>query len=233
MIRPEEIENMDEYDLSEIEKQIDAGIKSRHGWYPWEEATLYNEYPVAVRNRIAARYTANGWKYVYHCTSSENGEKPGLTNFKFSMEQLDDKYVKSSYCVSEIYLKIYVENGDTLVFEGQGSKDKDGYYPTQDSGRFGTSVTGKAHISITEEARRACLRIEAESKHNKNNLNCVDIHRTCCKINGKAFTDVNIYYLGPIIMKLNIEETIHNDDFFTGWDGGIPKIKLLDELVRV
>ena len=33
--------------------------------------------------------------------------------------------------MSEIYLKIYVENNDTLVFEGQGKEDKNGYYPTR------------------------------------------------------------------------------------------------------
>lgn len=33
--------------------------------------------------------------------------------------------------MKEIYLKIYVENNDTLVFEGQGTEDEDGFYPTR------------------------------------------------------------------------------------------------------
>lgn len=64
--------------------------------------------------------------------------------------------------MSDIYLKIYVENGETLVFEGQGTEDKDGYYPTRwDEGsgegtvhRFGTVVVGKEHISITKKQKK-------------------------------------------------------------------------------
>lgn len=243
MIKPEEIENIDNYNLDEIEKQIDESIKSYHGWHPWEEAILDGEYPVAVRNKIAERYVANGWKYVYHRTTSENGEKPGLTGFKFSMEPLKDEYVKASHCIkaeaAEIYLKIYVENGDTLVFEGQGEEDKDGYYPTRWDDkvqRIGTVVVGKEHISITKEAKEALIRIITESRHTGDDLSCIDIHTAYRKVDG-AFeetpTDVCVSYVGAIVTKLNIEETIHDDDFFIGCGEGSPKLELLDELIQV
>lgn len=75
--------------LDVMEKQIDASIAKFHGWYPWEYAILYNEYAVMLRDAIAKRYLKAGWNYVYHCTSSENGERPGLTSFSFSMDPIE------------------------------------------------------------------------------------------------------------------------------------------------
>lgn len=99
MIKPEEIEKLKEYDLDKIEEKIDESIKSYHGWYPWEEAILDEEYPLHVRDALAKRYKDNGWKFVYHVTTSETGEKSGLTSFKFSMEKLDEKNVKGFHLV--------------------------------------------------------------------------------------------------------------------------------------
>lgn len=86
-------------DFDKLEKDIDESIKSNHGDYDWEEALLDKEYPLSVRNEIGKRYMENGWKYVYHQTSSENGERPGLTLFVFSevpIKHFEDnaKYVK-------------------------------------------------------------------------------------------------------------------------------------------
>lgn len=75
--------------LDALEKQIDASIAKFHGWYPWEYAILYNEYAVVLRDAIAKRYLKAGWNYVYHGTSSENGERPGLTSFSFSMDPIE------------------------------------------------------------------------------------------------------------------------------------------------
>lgn len=55
---------------------------------------LDEEYPVIVRDLIAEKYREAGWKKVTHKTSSENGERPGLTGFTFYapsyMEDLPD-----------------------------------------------------------------------------------------------------------------------------------------------
>ena len=68
---------------------IDTAIKRNHGQYPYENAILLKEYPVSVRDEIARRYLEAGWKYVIHRTSSENGERPGLTHFKLSMTPIE------------------------------------------------------------------------------------------------------------------------------------------------
>lgn len=52
-----------------------------------------------VRTAIGLRYREAGWNYVYHITSSEHGDRPGLTHFIFSMERLDCKVVGGFYIV--------------------------------------------------------------------------------------------------------------------------------------
>lgn len=98
MITPKELENYN-VNLEKIEDEIDESIKRFHGWCKWEEAIIDNEYPVSVRNAIGQKYKDAGWKYVYHITSSEHGERPGLTRFIFSTEKLDDKVVLGFYIV--------------------------------------------------------------------------------------------------------------------------------------
>lgn len=94
MITPNDLKNIElkKTDFEKLEAEIDESIKSFHGWYPWEEAIIQGEYSVEVRNEIAKKYKENGWKYVYHQTSSENGERAGLTNFKFSNKELEDEH---------------------------------------------------------------------------------------------------------------------------------------------
>lgn len=98
MITPKDIEAMD-MKLDELEKEIDSSIKNYHGWCKWEEAIIDGEYPVSVRNAIGQKYKEVGWNYVYHVTSSEHGDRPGLTRFIFSTEKLDDKVVLGFYIV--------------------------------------------------------------------------------------------------------------------------------------
>lgn len=95
MITPADIVKLDTRSISliQLERQIDSSIQSYHGWYPYEYASIHDEYPIHVRNEIAVRYKNAGWKYVYHQTSSENGERPGLTSFIFSMKSLSKKDV--------------------------------------------------------------------------------------------------------------------------------------------
>lgn len=88
----DEVENTD---FKKLEKLIDDSIKRHHGCYPWEKAILEGELSVSVRNEIAQTYKMAGWKYIYHRTTSENGEKPGLTSFMFSEKEIEDKYTKN------------------------------------------------------------------------------------------------------------------------------------------
>lgn len=98
MITPKELEERD-MKLDELEKKIDSSIKFYHGWYKWEEAIIDGEYTVNARNAIGQKYKEAGWNYVYHITSSERGDRPGLTYFIFSTEKLDDKVVCGFYIV--------------------------------------------------------------------------------------------------------------------------------------
>lgn len=101
MITPNDLKNIislgDAEELEIIEAKVDEGILKFHGWFPWEEAIIEGEYPVEIRNEIAKKYKENGWEFVYHQTSSENGERPGLTCFKFSMEELIDEHTKEKF----------------------------------------------------------------------------------------------------------------------------------------
>lgn len=104
MISPQQAENLSDSkqrSVTEIISDIDDGMKRVHGWYPWEEAIIDYELPLHTRNRIANMYVNAGWKYVYHHTSSENLERPGLTVFRFSMTPLDKNYVRRMYTVTE------------------------------------------------------------------------------------------------------------------------------------
>ena len=103
-LSPEQINKIDNklYNIDDIEKEVDESIKEYHGWYPWEEALIDREYPVEVRNKVAKRYIKAGWKYVYHHTSSENDERPGLTLFRFSNDII-------SHCENGKYHKVVAE----------------------------------------------------------------------------------------------------------------------------
>lgn len=91
MITPNDIKNLDllKVNLDRLEEEIDQSIKMYHGWYPYEYASITSELSRAVRDAIAKRYKLAGWKFVYHTTTSEKGERPGLTAFKFTMYELN------------------------------------------------------------------------------------------------------------------------------------------------
>lgn len=95
MITPYELKvlGIKDFDFDKLEKEIDKSILCFHGWYPWEYALIDEEYPTNIRNAIAENYKRVGWNYIYHRTSSEHGDKPGLTSFIFSTEPLDDRYI--------------------------------------------------------------------------------------------------------------------------------------------
>ena len=101
MIQPSELEaiELEKADLAKMESEIDDSIRKYHGWYPWETAILEGEYPVSVRNEIGKKYKQAGWNFVYHQTSSENGEMGGLTCFLLSTREIEKKYVEKYYKV--------------------------------------------------------------------------------------------------------------------------------------
>lgn len=91
MITPKELEQYEiaNVNIEAIIVDIDTEIKRNHGRHSYEDAVLTKEYSKFVRDEIARRYREAGWKYVIHRTSSENGERPGLTHFKLSMTPVE------------------------------------------------------------------------------------------------------------------------------------------------
>lgn len=87
------------FNLDEVEQAIDEQLVKNHTQHPWEEVLLDEEYSVEVRDALAKRYINAGWDFVYHQTSSENKERPGLTMFAFSN-------VPVNYYENELYHKI-------------------------------------------------------------------------------------------------------------------------------
>lgn len=102
MIKPSDIDKLSnhKWSVTAVIQDVDKEIKHTHGWYPWEEAMLDYEVPLHTRNRVAEQYVKAGWKYVYHHTSSENLEQPGLTVFRLSTEPLDRKYIRRFHTVT-------------------------------------------------------------------------------------------------------------------------------------
>ena len=75
-------------DVDNIISTIDNEMKKTHklseyGLSGKIHIILDKEYPMVVRNVIAESYRQAGWRKVTHRTSSENGERPGLTGFTF------------------------------------------------------------------------------------------------------------------------------------------------------
>lgn len=77
---------------AEIRKDIE--VWNREGTRV--EAIIWGEPSLELRDEIARCYIVDaGWGYVYHQTSSENRERPGLTHFIFTEEPLPEKEVKN------------------------------------------------------------------------------------------------------------------------------------------
>ena len=147
--------------------------------------------------------------------------------------------------MDKIFLKIYTEDNDkVLVFEGCGTEDiAPYYYPARwdDIGhRFGTVVLGKEHIRITHKARQAFRKIVREANHTGDDISCIDIH-TCYPFKEtedgkfeidqeKGRTDTCVSYIGDIVTKFNIDEVIHDKEFFIGYGSGVPALSLLEAI---
>ena len=91
MITPAELEQyeIENANIEAIIIDIDTEIKKNHGNHPYEDAVLLKEYSKVIREEVARRYREAGWAYVIHRTSSENGERAGITHFKLSMNPID------------------------------------------------------------------------------------------------------------------------------------------------
>ena len=89
MITPRELENYTNKAILGIIDEIDNELIKTHGYYPWDEAVIGYDLTLNERNKIAEMYLDAGWKFVYHRTSEENGEKPGLTTFILSMSEVE------------------------------------------------------------------------------------------------------------------------------------------------
>ena len=85
-ISPKDVPSVElsHYDLNHIVEMINNQINKNHGMYPWEDAILEFEFPLVVRNAVAARFYMSGWTYIYHATTSELGQRSGLTSFILS-----------------------------------------------------------------------------------------------------------------------------------------------------
>lgn len=121
----------------------------------------------------------------------------------------------------DIFLKIYTkDNNNILVLEGKGKMSEDSYFPH--GSVIGSGVTGKEHISITEDAKKLFRKIIMESEKTGDDLTCLDI----CKVkNGR----IHISWLGKRKEEIDVRK-LDEIGFFTGTGEGFPDLSLLDEL---
>ena len=73
----------------------------------WVEVIIDGDYSTTVRNEAAKDFIRAGWKKIYHRTSAENGERPGLTRFALLTEETVEKWEHRNnrnkfWCVSEV-----------------------------------------------------------------------------------------------------------------------------------
>lgn len=121
----------------------------------------------------------------------------------------------------EIYVKIYTkDNNNILVLEGIKEK-KEGYYYPQGS-IIGTGVTGKEHISITNDAKELFKKIIIDAEKTGDDLTCLNIMKLD---NGK----IHVSWLGKAREEIDVRK-LDEDGFFIGTGEGFPDLKLLDEL---
>lgn len=57
--------------------------------YEWIELIIDGDYSIKLRNIVSEYYIKAGWDTIYHQTSKENGERPGLTSFVFLTEETE------------------------------------------------------------------------------------------------------------------------------------------------
>lgn len=117
----------------------------------------------------------------------------------------------------DIFLKIYTkDNNNILVLEGKGKMSEDSYFPH--GSVIGSGVTGKEHISITEDAKKLFKKIIMESEKTGDDLTCLDI----CKVkNGR----IHISWLGKRKEEIDVRK-LNETGFFIGTGEGFPNLSL-------
>ena len=121
----------------------------------------------------------------------------------------------------EIYVKIYTkDNNNILVLEGIKEKKEGDYYPQ--GSIIGTGVTGKEHISITNDAKELFKKIIIDAEKTGDDLTCLNIIKLD---NGK----IHLSWLGKEKEEIDVRK-LDEDGFFIGTGEGFPDLKLLDEL---
>ena len=78
--------------IEKINKELADFAKKPH--FDWVEVIIDGDYSTTLRNEVAKEYVKTGWDKVYHHTSSENGEKPGLTSFVFLTKETIEHWEK-------------------------------------------------------------------------------------------------------------------------------------------
>lgn len=102
----------EEYELQSIIDKIDDSMSANHGGHFYEKATVKLQLPLIIRNSIAKAYLKEGWKYVYHITSTELGEDLyNSTAFIFSM------YDVRSFSDDNRYYKAIIPDGTFVVLK--------------------------------------------------------------------------------------------------------------------
>ena len=92
---PEVYENMQiNFKKDLIVEKINEELKNyaNNPTYDWVEVIIDGDYSTTVRNEAAKEFVKVGWKKVYHRTSSENGEKSGLTRFILLTDETVDEW---------------------------------------------------------------------------------------------------------------------------------------------
>lgn len=77
-----------------IEEAIEENKTGR--FYPWVSAIIDGEFSINDRNEVARKYlNEGGWYAAFHKTSSENGERYGLTGFELFTQESYEKWNKA------------------------------------------------------------------------------------------------------------------------------------------
>lgn len=74
----------------QLVEKVEESFKKSKAIGDWDggdtvKILVTGEYTPQLRDKIAARYEKAGWAKVEHATSSEQGERPGLTVFVFHL----------------------------------------------------------------------------------------------------------------------------------------------------
>ncbi len=121
----------------------------------------------------------------------------------------------------DIYVKIYTkEDNNILVLDGIDYENKD-YYFSKGS-VFGCGVTGKEHISITNEAKILLKKIFKIAPKTGDDVSCIDLY----KIKGGR---IHFSWIGKRNTEIDIR-TLEEDGFWIGTGEGMPNSSLVDKL---